>query len=93
MRRLELCLVLCAVATTISLVGRSVALEPEVRCEAGKNKIAGQYASCRQKAVRVALKRGLAPDYRRCDDKFFDKWVKEERKALAVNRYCPDGID
>lgn len=51
------------------------------KCEAGKNKAAGKYAACRQNAVSTAIKKGVMPDYAKCDAKFTDKWGKLETAA------------
>jgi len=60
-----------------------------VKCEATKNKLAGKYAFCRQKAEAKAVRKKEPPDYTKCSKKFSDKWVKVETRADGS---CPDGI-
>lgn len=60
------------------------------KCEAAKNKIAGKYAFCRQKAEAKAIKTGAAPDYTKCDATFADKWMKAETKGGGM---CPTNGD
>ncbi len=45
--------------------GSASAITPEDKCEADKNKIAGKYAFCRQKAEAKAIKKAEAADYTR----------------------------
>jgi hypothetical protein len=83
------------VLATFVLGGIALALDPGPKCQAGKNKEAGKYASCRQKAESNLVKTGDSTKYNeaiaKCDEKFFGKWAKAEEKAEAG--VCPDGID
>lgn len=56
------------------------------KCEAAKNKLAGKYALCRQKAEAKAIKTGTAPDYLQCDIKLGDKWMMAETVGAGM---CP----
>jgi hypothetical protein len=90
MKGLPLRLVL-AVTLTLLGVRTAHALTDAEKCEAGKNKVAGKYAACRQKAVSTAIKKGLmAPDYSKCDAKFTDKWGKVETDGAGM---CPTNGD
>jgi hypothetical protein len=60
------------------------------KCEAAKNKIAGKYALCRQKAEAKAIKTGSAPDYSRCDSKQSQKWSAAESSGGGM---CPTNGD
>ncbi len=62
------------------------------KCEAAKNKEAGKYAFCRQKAEQKAIKKAEAPDYSKCDTKLLDKWTKAEQKAIDKGEPCIDSI-
>lgn len=64
----------------------AAAVEPAIRCEAEKHRIAGQYLSCRHRTIAAALKRGDDPDFSRCGMKFERKWAAIEARAGAV---CP----
>jgi hypothetical protein len=59
---------------------------PADTCQAAKNKIAGQYAFCRQKVEATLAKIGGMPDYSKCDTKFGQKWMAAETTA---NGQCP----
>jgi hypothetical protein len=62
-------------------------LDPAPKCQAGKNKEAGKYSYCQQKAEAKAITAGLPADYTKCEAKFLDKWTKLESKAGGA---CPD---
>jgi hypothetical protein len=74
--------------------GSAPALDPGPKCQSAKNKDAGKYAACRQKAEAGLVKTGDATKYAeaiaKCDAKFFDKWAKAAETAGAGT--CPDGI-
>jgi hypothetical protein len=62
------------------------AVSPADKCDAAKNKIAGQYAFCRQKAEATAVKTGGSPDFSKCNAKFSQKWMAAETTG---NGMCP----
>ena len=66
------------------------ALDPGPKCEAAKNKIAGKYAFCRQKAEAKAIKTGVPADYSKCDSKFTGKWATAETNGGGA---CPSTGD
>ena len=68
----------------------AAALSDADKCEAAKNKEAGKYAFCRQKAEATAIKKGLPPNYTKCDSKLTDKWGKAETKGGGM---CPTNGD
>jgi hypothetical protein len=81
-------------AALVSLYGATALAGPTdaQKCEAAKNKTAGKYAFCRQKAEAKAVKKGDTPDYDKCIEKFDDAWDKSETKYPT----CPtsgDGAD
>ncbi len=81
------------IACTLLLsAGSSAALSPEDKCEAAKNKIAGKYAFCRQKAESKAIKKGTSADFTKCDTKLGEKWAKEEAKATKKGTSCIDNL-
>jgi hypothetical protein len=84
---------ICAAGTVLVMLGwagAARALDPDVKCEVGKNKIAGKYAYCRQKAEAKALATGTSADYSKCDEVFADKWSKTETSADGA---CPTNGD
>jgi hypothetical protein len=62
------------------------------KCEATKNKIAGKYAFCRAKAEAKAIKKGIAPDYTKCDAQLGDKWTKAELPAACLDAVSATAI-
>jgi len=66
------------------------ALSDADKCAAGKNKIAGQYASCRHKEEAKAILKGAVADLSKCDSKYSIKWDGTESKAEGM---CPTQAD
>jgi hypothetical protein len=60
------------------------------KCEAAKLKEAGKYHYCRMKAESKAVKKGKAPDYSKCVDKYSNRWVQIESKG---GQACPTSGD
>ena len=80
-----------AVVTALVLVAvQAQALSDADKCEAAKNKIAGKYAFCRQKAEAKAIKTGMPPDFSKCDPKFSQKWMDAETNGGGM---CPTNGD
>ncbi len=50
----------------------------EARCQSKKAKEAGKYAQCKFKASSKGIKKGLAPDFTKCDTKLAGKWARLE---------------
>src|SRR5688572_9463847 len=82
-----------AVVLLATTVGGGAALAgPSVadKCEAGRNKLAGSYLACREKAEAAAiLKNAGTPDFSKCTAKFAEKWDGTETKAAGD---CPDDV-
>jgi hypothetical protein len=77
--------------TALILLNAAAALaaSPADKCEAGKNKIAGTYYSCMQKAQAAAISKGELADYSKCVAKFDAKWNTAE---IAGAGACPDNL-
>jgi hypothetical protein len=71
----------------VTLAAPSDGAEPAIKCESGKLKSAGQYASCRLKAHAVAVAKATTPDFSKCDGKLTPKYAKLESSAGAG--VCP----
>ena len=71
------------------------AADPVAQCRAAKNKAAGSYATCRQKAEANLANNGDVPKYDaaigKCVSKFSDAWSKAEAKAASKAVACLDG--
>ena len=76
-----------AVVATLLLAGPPVqAVSDADKCEAAKNKVAGKYAFCRQKAEAKAIKTGDPVDYTKCDASYGTKWASAETNGGGM---CP----
>jgi hypothetical protein len=71
----------------------SGAIEPELKCEAAKNTVAGEYNLCRLKADAKAVRKSESPDYSACDDQFAKKWTKAENRATKAGATCSSSGD
>ena len=67
------------------------ALEPADKCEVDKLKAAATYFACRLKAELKGIKKGEAPDFSRCNEKYDSKWSKIETKAEGACSTSGDG--
>jgi hypothetical protein len=65
------------------------AADPADKCEASKNKTAGAYYSCREKAESKAITKALPADYSKCTATFDDKWDGAETTGAGA---CPDTV-
>jgi hypothetical protein len=83
-----------ACATLLWAVGTTFAVTPEQKCQGGKNKAAGKYAACRQKAEKGIALNGDTGRYDaailKCEEKFSAAWQKELDKATAAGATCLD---
>src|SRR5262245_16983172 len=82
-------------AVTVLLAGGTPAsTSPDRKCQSDKNRAAGSYDYCRQKAeaefatMDNELARTVA--FQRCQDKYDPKWASIERKAAGA---CPSAGD
>jgi hypothetical protein len=80
---------LTAIGCLSLLATTAQAADPAVKCEASKNKTAGAYYSCREKAESKAITKNTTPDYSKCTAKFDDKWDGAETKGAGA---CPDDV-
>lgn len=68
--------------------GAALAVDPAVKCEAQKLKIAGKYAFCRMQAEAKANAKFEAPDFSKCDAGFEQKWQDAESRAVTQGTTC-----
>lgn len=80
-----------AITAAIVLSASAALAAPTIadKCQASKNKVAGAYYACREKAEAAAISRQEPPDYGRCTARFTDKWDGAETAAAGM---CPDNI-
>ncbi len=55
--------------------------DPAVKCGADKVRETAKYSACLLQAESRATRKGLVPDFSKCDSKFSQKWQKAETKA------------
>jgi hypothetical protein len=88
-------LVLATLVTGVVLfaVTPAQAATHEQACKSGKNKTAGRYAACRERAEAKLAAGGDPSKYAdaidKCESKFSTAWQKLEDKALAASATCP----
>ena len=70
----------------IGHVQTTSALTDLAPCWAGPFKLAAKYGLCRLKAESKGVKKGLAADHSKCDEKFTNKWA---RVAARESDSCP----
>lgn len=78
-----------AIAAMVLSAVSAMAATPADKCEASKNKTAGMYYACREKAESTAIKTGLPVDYSKCTAKFDSSWDKAEAAGAGD---CPDTV-
>src|SRR5438093_13565107 len=81
------------VAVVVLSAAAVQATTPAQQCQSGKNKVAGKYAYCRQKAEAKYATTGdtnaLTTARQRCLDKYVAKWPVLEHKAVLAGGACP----
>ena len=82
--------VFACVAVTALVTVSALAVDPAIKCESGKLKEAGKYTGCVLSVDSKAVKRGLSPDYSKCESRFTAKWNKIELKGAGL---CPSSGD
>src|SRR5262245_10210890 len=67
---------------------------PQQKCQLGKNKVAGKYASCLQNAEARLISNGDMVKYgeaiTKCQTKFSSKWQSLINTAAGDSATCPD---
>ncbi len=85
---------LTAAAVLMLLAGTALAAAPAEKCRSDKNKEAGKYVTCRQKAAAKYALTGSVDAHARtlakCEDTFDQKWPAIEQKGGGA---CPDAVD
>lgn len=84
-------------AVLLLVAGVAQAVTPAEKCETSKNKEAGKYAYCRQKAEAKFATTGdgaaRTTALQKCLDKYSAKWPGLEDKAVAAGGACPSTGD
>lgn len=69
---------LCSDQAVADLGGAPGAGGIEAKCQQNKVKEAGKYTDCLFKASSKAIRKGVAPDFARCGERFLKKWLRLE---------------
>lgn len=81
--------------STNSAWGAATLQQTQQKCQAGKNKVAGKYAACRQNAEAKLATTGDVVKYNaaltKCAASFHSTWQKLDTKAAKVQVTCLDG--
>ena len=89
MRSIDAALFVLLLAAATAVHGAT----PAQKCQSSKNKLAGQYEYCRQKAESKYASTGdgaaRAAALQKCLDKYNLKWPLTESKAVAAGGACP----
>jgi hypothetical protein len=84
---------LVAAIVVLAAAAMAEAGSPEQQCQAGKNKIAGKYAACRENAEAKEVATGDDDKFHeaiaKCSLKFGIAWQKAESKAVGAGTTCP----
>jgi hypothetical protein len=84
-------------AVGLMAAGAPAAVTPAQKCQQGKNKQAGKYAYCRQKAEAKFATTGdggaRTEALQKCLDKYAAKWPALEQKAADAGDPCPSTGD
>jgi len=80
-----------AISAAVVLVASAALAAPSTaeKCEASKNKAAGAYYACRERAAATAITKGGGPDFSKCTSKFGEKWDGAETAGAGM---CPDNV-
>lgn len=86
---------IAGIALLLAAAGAHAA-DPVLQCQSAKNKAAGSYATCRQKAEASLATNGDTAKYTtaigKCATKFSTSWSKAEATAAAKGAACLDGV-
>jgi len=74
-----------ALIIVLSAAGALAGQTDAEKCQSAKNKVAGKYAFCRAKVEVKAIKKAVAPDYTKCNDKLLRQWTRAELPAACTD--------
>jgi hypothetical protein len=66
----------------------SWAMDPSIRCQIDKLKLASKYTACRIKAAADAVKRFGSADFSPCDESFLAAWELAEARTISRGVPC-----
>ena len=84
---------LVVLLTAVLLPVLAIAATDNQKCRAQKNKIAGKYSFCRQKAYAKGAKKDEPPDFTKCVEIFDKLWAKAESKWGTECQTLGDAAD
>jgi hypothetical protein len=77
-----------AVTALLLSASSASAVDPAIRCQADKLKVAAKYTFCRLKAEADAARAFATPDFSKCDTAFSAGWQQAEARALGKGAPC-----
>jgi hypothetical protein len=74
----------------VMLLGASSAsaIDPAVKCQSDKLRLAAKYTACRLEAEAEAAREFDTPDFGKCKDAYLSGWQKAEARARSRGTQC-----
>lgn len=74
----------------VMLLGASSAsaIDPAIKCQSDKLRLAAKYTACRLEAEAAAARTFAQPDFRKCKNAYLSGWQKAETRARSRGTYC-----
>ena len=64
------------------------AIDPSIKCESDKLKLAAKYTACRLAAEADAIREFTTPSFTKCENSYLSGWDKAESRARAKGAPC-----
>lgn len=66
----------------------ALAIDPSIKCESDKLRLAAKYTACRLSAEANAAREFAAPVFDKCESSYLSGWTKAEDRARAKGVPC-----
>lgn len=66
----------------------ALAVDPSIKCEADKLRLAAKYTACRLQAEADAAREFTAPVFDKCENSYLLGWAKAEERARTKGAPC-----
>lgn len=76
------------VAALLLSANGALAIDPAIKCQSDKLRLAAKYTVCRLNAESSAARSFSAPDFSKCDGDYLAGWQKAEARAVAKGAPC-----
>jgi len=74
--------------TVLFCASSAWAVDPAIKCQAEKLRLAAKYVACRLNAEAVAARAFSEPTFDKCASDFLAGWSKAEERALHQGTHC-----